>query len=68
MERNNGVISGVVFSPELGEALEAAVTSMSLDPVDRLSTIEDRVSMLLGEQVTTCSVVDPNDFCSDPDP
>jgi hypothetical protein len=40
-----------MFSQRLGEALETAVATMALEPVDRLSTIEDRVSMLLGEQV-----------------
>jgi hypothetical protein len=45
------LISANMFSQRLGEALETAVATMALEPVDRLSTIEDRVSMLLGEQV-----------------
>jgi len=45
------------YSRELGNSLEKAIASQTLPPVDRLSTLEDRVSLVLGEQGNTVALM-----------
>lgn len=45
------------YSREMALALEAGMAACSLPPVDRLSTLEDRVSLVLGEQGNTVALM-----------
>jgi len=45
------------YSRELHTALESAMCEGNLSPVDRLSTLEDRVSLVLGEQGNTVALM-----------
>jgi len=45
------------YSKELGLSLEKAIADQTLPPVDRLSTLEDRVSLVLGEQGNTVALM-----------
>jgi len=45
------------YSKELGLSLERAIADRTLPPVDRLSTLEDRVSLVLGEQGNTVALM-----------
>ena len=45
------------YSKELGLCLERATASQALQPVDRLSTLEDKVSLVLGEQGNTVALM-----------
>ena len=45
------------YTRELAGALEAALATASLPPSDRLSTLEDRVSLVLGEQGNTVALL-----------
>ena len=45
------------YSKPLSAALEVAVANMSLSPLDRLSTLEDRISLVLGEKGNTVALL-----------
>ena len=45
------------YSRELSLALEASLASCSLRPVDRLSCLEDRVSLVLAKQGNTSALL-----------
>ena len=45
------------YTREMAGALEAAMAAASLPPSDRLSTLEDRVSLVLGEQGNTVALL-----------
>ena len=45
------------YSRELAGALERGMAACSIPPVDRLSTLEDRVSLVLGEQGNTVALM-----------
>lgn len=45
------------YSKPLSAALEMAVANMTLSPLDRLSTLEDRISLVLGEKGNTVALL-----------
>ena len=45
------------YSKELSLCLERGIADQSLPPVDRLSTLEDKVSLVLGEQGNTVALM-----------
>ena len=49
--------SSNTISKPLSAALEVAVANMSLSPLDRLSTLEDRISLVLGEKGNTVALL-----------
>lgn len=47
----------IISDMELGFSLEGVIADRTLPPVDRLSTLEDRVSLVLGEQGNTVALM-----------
>ena len=45
------------YSKPMAAALETAVANVTLPPLDRLSTLEDRISLVLGEKGNTVALL-----------